>query len=129
MRLGPVLGNGRSAIGHMAACMAGHAHTAMEDLYSRGSGAYLYVLLGELIRHAVPVMIEFHVVIDVDAMALPIAILIALCGQGAQHRFVQQFKLASARTLTLAEWPFIQPDEQLRNRFVEFSQREELSLA
>ena len=53
MRLGPVLGNGGGAIGQMAACMAGYAHTAMEDLDSRGRGAYLYLLLGELIRHAV----------------------------------------------------------------------------
>src|SRR5260370_5660608 len=128
MRLGRVLGNGGGAIGHRAACMTGHAHTAMEDLYSRGSGAHLYRLLGELIRHAVPVMIEVHVVIDVDAMGLPIAVLVALSGQGAQRRFIKQFKLASARALTLAEWPVIQPDEQLRNRLIEISQREELPL-
>jgi hypothetical protein len=67
MRLGAVLSNGGGAIGQMAACMAGHAHTAMEDLDSRGRGAHLYLLLGELIRHAVPVVIEGHVVIDVDA--------------------------------------------------------------
>src|SRR5882724_6776706 len=103
----------------MAARMAGHAHTAMEDLYDRGRGAHLYLLLGELIRHAVPVVIELHVVIDVDAMGLPIAILVALSGQSAQRRCVQQFKLASAGALTFAEWPVIQPDEQLRNRLVE----------
>src|SRR5205823_10662838 len=128
MRLGPVLGNGGGAVGHIAACVAGHAHTAMEDLYSRGRGAYLYLLLGELIRHAVPVVIEGHMVIDIDAMGLPIAVLIALCGQGTQHRFVEQFKLASAGALTLAEGPVIQPDEQLRNRLVELSQSEELPL-
>src|SRR2546422_9107959 len=128
MRLGPVLGNGGGAIGHMAACMAGYAHPTMEDLDSRGGGAYLYLLLGELIRHAVPVMIKGHVIIDIDAMGLPIAVLVALCGQGTQHRFIKQFKLASAGALTLAEWPVIQPDEQLRNRLVELSQREELPL-
>src|SRR6266700_1749764 len=108
MRLGPVLCNGGGAIGHMTACMAGHAHTAMEDLDSRGRGAYLYLLLGELIWHAVPVMIEVHVVIDVDAMGLPIAVLVALCGQCTQHRFIKQFKLASARALTFAERPVVQ---------------------
>src|SRR5258708_22193689 len=129
MRLGPVLGNGGGAIGHMASCMAGHAHTAMEYLDNRSGGAHLYLLLGELIRHAVPVVIESHVVIDVDAMRFPIAVLVALCGQGAQCRFVEQFKLALAGALTLAERPVIQPDEQLQNRLVELSQREELSLA
>src|SRR5437870_883713 len=123
MRLGSVLGNGGGAIGQMAARMAGHAHTAMEDLYSRGGGAYLYLLLGELIRHAVPVVIKGHVVIDIDAMGLPIAVLVALCGQGTQHRFVEQFKLTSAGALTFAKWPVIQSDEQLRNRLVEFCQR------
>src|SRR6266516_6453359 len=113
MRLRPVLGKGGGAINQMAARMAGHAHTAMEDLDSRGRGAYLYLLLGELIRHAVPVMVEGNVVIDIDAMGLPIAVLIALGGQGAQHRFVQQFKLASAGALSLAERPVIQLDEQL----------------
>src|SRR5437667_3229372 len=73
MRLGPVLGNGGGAIGQMAACMAGYAHTAMEDLDSRGRGAYLYLLLGELIRHAVPVMIKGYVIIDIDAMGLPMS--------------------------------------------------------
>src|SRR6266404_2419359 len=128
MRLGPVLGNGGGAIGHMAACMAGYAHTAMEDLYSRGGGAYLYLLLGKLIRHAVPVVIEGHVVIDIDAMGFPIAVLVALCGQGAQYRLVEHFELASAGALTLAEWPVVQLDEQRRNRLVELSQREEFPL-
>ena len=73
-------------------------------------------------------VIEGHMVIDIDAMGLPIAVLIALCGQGTQHRFVEQFKLASAGALTLAEGPVIQPEEQLRNRLVELSQSEELPL-
>src|SRR5207245_8718943 len=126
MRLGPVLGNGGGAIGHMAACMAGYAHTAMEDLDSRGRGAYLYLLLGELIRHAVPVMIKGYVIIDIDAMGLPIAVLVALCGQGTQHRIIQPFTLASAGAWTLAERPVVHHDEQLGNPFVEFRQREEL---
>src|SRR5271170_3425698 len=111
MRLGPMFGNGGGVIRHMTARMAGHAHTAMEDLYRRGGGANLHFLLRELIRHAVPVMIESHVVIDVDAVGLPIAVLVAFGGQGAQHRFVQRFKLASAGALALAERPVVQPDE------------------
>src|SRR5258707_12543413 len=105
MRLGPVLGNGGGAIGHMASCMAGHAHTAMEDLDNRSGGAHLYLLLGELIRHAIPVVIESHVVIDVDAMRFPIAVLEALSGQAAQSRFVQQFKLALGEALRTSERP------------------------
>src|ERR1700724_4044226 len=96
MRLGPMCGNCRGAIGHMAACMAGHADTAMEDLYRRSGSAHLYFLLCELIRHAVPVMVEGHVVIDVDAMGLPIAILVAFCRQSTQHRLVQHFKPGAA---------------------------------
>src|SRR3954467_15774178 len=111
MRLGPMFGNGRGAIGHMAACMAGHADAAMGGLYRRSGSAHLYLLLRELIRHAVPVMVEDHVVIDVDAVGLPIAILVAFCGQAAQRRLVQQFKLGAAGALALAEGPVIQPNE------------------
>src|ERR1039458_5658505 len=107
MSLRPVLGNSRGMIGQMTARVAGHAHTTAEDLDGRGSGAHLDLLLGELIRHAVPVVVEVHVVVDVDATGFPIAVLIALCRQGAQDWLIKQFKLAAAGGLAAARWPLL----------------------
>src|ERR1039458_9220094 len=51
----------------------------MEDLDRRGGGAHFHLLLCELIGHAVPVVVELHVIVDVDAVGFPVAILVT-CG-------------------------------------------------
>src|ERR1039458_5687159 len=56
---------------------------AMEDLDRRGGGAHFHLLLCELIGHAVPVVVELHVIVDVDAVGFPVAILVTCGGQGA----------------------------------------------
>src|ERR1700676_5520189 len=111
MRLGAVLGNGGSAMALMAADMTGHPQSAVKDLYRGGRSAYFYFLLDQLIRHAVPVVIEGHMVIDVDAMGFPVAVLIALCWQWTQHRLIEQFEKAAAATVTFAKRTLIEPCE------------------
>src|ERR1039457_6090747 len=61
----------------------------MEDLDRRGGGAHFHLLLCELIGHAVPVVVELHVIVDVDAVGFPVAILVTCGGEGAQCRLVE----------------------------------------
>ena len=62
--------------------MAGHANAAVKDLHRRSGGAHFYFLLDQLVGHAVPVVIKGDMVVDVDAMGFPVAVLIALLRQG-----------------------------------------------
>lgn len=73
-------------------------------------------------------MVEGHVIIDIDAMGLPVAVLIALHRQGAQHRFVEPFKQAAAAAFAFAEGSLIESNQQFRNGLVEFGQSAKLAL-
>ena len=66
----------------MAPAWLEHAHAAVKDLHRGGGGPHLHLLLGELIGHAVPVVVELDVVVDVDAGRFPVAILVTLAGKG-----------------------------------------------
>src|SRR6266576_7270412 len=66
MRLRPVLADCSGAVRRMTPRMTGHTQSAMKDLHGRGGGAHFHILLGELIGHAVPVVLESHVIVDVD---------------------------------------------------------------
>jgi hypothetical protein len=90
--LGPVLIDGRGDVGHVAPCMAGHAHSAVEDLYRGGGGPHFHLLLGEVVGDAVPVVVELHVVINVDAVRFPVAVCVTFPGQGTQGGFVQRLE-------------------------------------
>src|ERR1700728_1729026 len=71
---GPVVVHSCSGVGIVAAGVAGHPHTAMEDLHDAGGGSHLDLLLCEVVGYAVPVVVELDVIVDVDAVSFPIAI-------------------------------------------------------
>ena len=57
----------------VAARMRGHTQALVKDLHCRGCGAQFYLLPRELVRHAVPVVVELGVIVDVDVCSFPIA--------------------------------------------------------
>src|SRR2546430_11388797 len=79
----------------------------MEDLDRRGGGSHLHLLLRELIGHAVPVVVERDVIVDVDAVGFPVAILVTFGGQGAQRRLVERLEETAAGPLPLAGGPVV----------------------
>jgi hypothetical protein len=52
----------------------GHWYAAVRDLHRGGGGAQFYFLLDQLVGHAIPVVIQGDMVIDVDAMGFPVAV-------------------------------------------------------
>ena len=59
--------------------------------------------MNQAVGHAVEVAVGDHVIVDVDAGRGPVAVLIALGGQGAQSRLVERFKQAAACAFGFAE--------------------------
>ena len=92
MGLGPVFGHGGGAMWRMTAGVTGYPYAAVKDLHGSGGGAYFHLLPDQLVGHAIPVVIKLDVVIDIDAMGFPVAILIAFRGQRPQRWSVEQFE-------------------------------------
>ena len=64
--------------------MRSHAFAAMKDLNSGGRGADLHRFAGQRVRHAVPVTVEGHVIIDVHARLRPLAQVVTVAGNGCK---------------------------------------------
>ena len=60
-----------------AAAMAGDPFAAMKDLDCHGSDARLDLMVEQLVRHAVIVLCDLDVIIEADAAALPLGILVS----------------------------------------------------
>src|SRR5205085_4849857 len=96
----------------------------MKDLDGGRGRANLHQIMHKVVRHAVEVGIESHVIVDVDAGARPLAQIERFHRQRLQYRFIESFEYTRAASLPLAEWPVIQFSEQLTNGSVEFIERE-----
>ena len=75
-----MLGDGGGAMRLAIAGMRSHALAAPQDLHRRGGGADLQQLPGEQVRNTVVMVLELHVVVDVDARRGPLTKLVALGG-------------------------------------------------
>src|SRR4029077_5722586 len=74
---GHVLGDSARPMWAQAAAMAGDPFAAMKDLDCRGSDARLDLLADQLMRHAVIMLGDLDVVIEADAAALTLCILVS----------------------------------------------------
>jgi hypothetical protein len=53
--------------------MAGDSATPVKDLYGGGRVVSVYLLRNQLVRHTVEMVVQFHVIVDVDPQRLPLA--------------------------------------------------------
>src|ERR1043166_3476456 len=83
----------------------------------------------QVVGNAVQVVIEGHVIVDIDPRPRPLAHVEAFAGQRSESRLVERFEDARAAAVTLAKGPVVEPVEKLSNRLVVFFQREELAMA
>ena len=58
--------------------MTGHALAAVKDLHGGAGDLRFHLRLRELVGHAVPVMVDLHVIVDIDAADDPVSKLVTL---------------------------------------------------
>ena len=76
VRTGHVFGDGRRPMRPDAAAMAGDPLAAMEDLDRGGGDPRLDLLADQLVRHAVVVLGNLDMVVEVDPAALPFGVFV-----------------------------------------------------
>ena len=65
-------------MGHKASDMAGHALALSQGLHGVGGQAHVELFALQLMRHAVVVIVDFDVVVDVDGGDLPLGVFVEL---------------------------------------------------
>ena len=89
VRLGHVLVFGRVSSAGVAAGVRGQAPSVVEDLHRGGGKADLDLLVDQRVRNRVVVLVDFHVVVDVDFGVLPVSMAEALLRQGLEKRLIE----------------------------------------
>ena len=84
-----VLGDGGRPMRPGAAAMAGDPLAAMEDLDCGGGDPRLDLLADQLVRHAVVVLGDLDVIVEVDPAALPLGVFVGLGRQRLQRRPIE----------------------------------------
>src|SRR6267378_3206590 len=125
VRTGHVFGDGGRAVRSQAAAVAGDALAAVENLDCCRSDPRLDLLADQLVRHAVVMLGELDVVIEVDATALPLGVLVGKGWQRHERRLVQRFEERTPAHAPTAHRAVVDLVEQGPDRRVEFGQREE----
>ena len=74
-------------------------------------------------------VVELGVIVDVDARALPLAVLVALAGQRPQRGLVDFLVKTLARAFAFAEAALVEPREQFADGLIGLAEREEFALA
>ena len=121
---GHVLGNGRR-LSVVAAPVRRDALVAVEDLDRVGRVADLDLLADQLVRHAVDVVLDRHVIVDVDAASLPLREDVTRGRQGPQRLAVELLVEDAAADAQLLHRPVVELVEQDADRGVERTELEE----
>ena len=125
VRTGHVFGDGGRAVRSQAAAVAGDALAAVENLDCCRGDPRLDLLADQLVRHAVVMLGELDVVIEVDATALPLGVFVGKGWQRHERRLVQRFEERPPAHAPTAHRAVVDLVEQGPDRRVEFGQREE----
>jgi hypothetical protein len=103
-------------------CLPG---AVMKDLHRFLRPADVNFLPDERPGHAVKVLVELDVIVDVDARLFPVRELVGLSRQRGQLRFVQALEEFSPRLPQMAHRAAVQFLQQLADGPVQFCQTEE----
>ena len=120
-----VLGDGGRPMRPGAAAMAGDPLAAMEDLDRGGGDPRLDLLADQLVRHAVVVLGDLDMVVEVDPAALPLGVFVGFGRQRLQRRPVELLEERPPAGAPAAHRPVVEIVEQGADRGVEIGQREE----
>ena len=113
---------------HVAAGMRRHALTFQEQLHRLVRQAHLHFAVHQLIRHAVQMPVDLHMVIDVDLGLAPRRGLVGLARQRQQRGPVQLLEEFPAGTRQLLERLPVDFLQELPDSRVQFAQAEELPI-
>ena len=109
--------------------MTGYTVALIEDLHCSARAADIHLLAHQLIRRAVVVLVQFDVVVEVDARPLPLRIHEPPGWQRLQRRTIDQTIQLGSRAGHLAKGLLIQLVNQLQDGVIQLRQAEELPLA
>ena len=123
-----LIGSGMTA-SQRGAHVAGDALAAVQALHSGGGHTHVELTSDQGVRDRVVVPVHFDVVVDVDPRLLPLGEHVTLGGKGSQRWTVELLEQLTPRARELAERAGVEPLEELRDRGVEFGQREERAVA
>ena len=90
-------------MGQIASDMAGHPLALSEDLHGMGGKPDLEFLALQLMGHAVVVIVDIDVVVDVDGGDLPLGVFVGFLRQGQCVGLIEENKELAARLLELAQ--------------------------
>ncbi len=107
MTPGPVLFIGDDLPASATAQVRSDAHAFVQYFCRGWRRTNLDQLVHQVVRNAVEVRIECHVIVDVDAGARPLAQIERFHRQRLQGRFVDRFPNACPRSIFLTERPVI----------------------
>jgi len=120
-----VFGDSRRPMRPGAASMTGNALAAMENLDGRGGDPRFDLLTDQLVRHAVEVLGDLDMVIEVDPAALPLGVFVGFGRQGLQRRPVELVIQRPPAGSPAAHRPVVEIIEQRADRRIKVGQREE----
>src|SRR3954454_2525143 len=107
-----VLGDGGRPVRAGAAPMAGDPLAAMEDLDRGGGDARLDLLADQLVRHAVVMLSDLDVVVEVDPAALPLGVFVGFRRQPLRRRPVELLEERPPAGTPAAHRPIVEIVEQ-----------------
>src|SRR5580700_2913063 len=128
MRTRHVLGDRGRTMRHGAAQMRRHALAAQENLDGPGGDPRLNVLADETMRNAVVVLGDLDMIVEIDATALPLRILIGLVRQGQQGRTIELVEELAPAASPPPQRGIVEIDQKAADRLVESCQREEAAV-
>ena len=109
-------------MGHITSDMAGHAFAFSEGLHGMGGKPDMEFFALQFIRHAVVVIVDFDVVVDVDGGDLPLGVFVSFLRQGQSVGLIEQDKELAARLFEFAKGSVIQTLEQFANGRIKIGQ-------
>ena len=84
-------------MGHITSDMTGHPLSLSQDLHGVSGKPDVELLPSQFIGHAVVVIVDFDMVVDVDGGDLPLSVLVGFLRQGQSVRLIEQYKELAAR--------------------------------
>jgi hypothetical protein len=109
--------------------VCGDTLAAVQDLDAVAGDACIHFLTNQAVRHAVIVVVDLDVVINVDAALLERGDLVPARRQCTQRRSVEPFEPFPAIALELPERALVQIGDELADRSVQFGKTEEAVIA
>src|SRR6266446_5803370 len=128
MRARHVLRNRGRTMRHGAAQMRRHALAAQENLDGPGGDARLDFLTDETMRNAVVVLGDLDMIIEIDAAALPLRILVRLVRQRQQRRTIEFIEQLPPAASPAPQRAIVEIGKKAADRFIEGRQREEAAV-